>query len=279
VASAAGCFIEPDSELEALADPNEKLRIPIFSGYRAIDHAAHLKGKNPIYDELYVKLSALSIPYEDQCSAQYYFDLVKALHGMNGQYNRVVEVGVFMGGASAIFAGLIGRFDFDLDLVDLSAVYLQFTYSRIRRLYPEAASRVRLFHGNLPSYVKHVLTEESPTGYIVHHDGAHDFTQVTKDLASLSFVREKLVAVIAQDTHLRGTKHMNFVDMALFAVFGTDLKYAPIGACYQVGDGVTHPNKFQGNYFRPGAPEGMVVPLSANRFQYPHPEMDLEQFL
>jgi hypothetical protein len=50
----------------------------------------------------------------------------------------------------------MGRFDFDLDLIDLSAAYLQFTYARIRRLYPEAAARVRLFHGNLPSYVKHV---------------------------------------------------------------------------------------------------------------------------
>jgi hypothetical protein len=72
---------------------------------------------------------------------------------------------------------------------------------------------------------------------------------------------------------------MNFVDMALYAVFGTDLKYAPIGATYEIGDLVTRPNKFQGNYFRAGAPEGMFVPLAANRFQYPHPEMDLDYFL
>jgi len=274
-----GCFIEPDAELAELEDPNEKLQIPISSGYKAIDHSGFLKGRNLIYDRLHDELSKQNIPYEDQCSAQYYFDLVTTLRDLNGEYDRVVEVGVFMGGASSVFSGLISSFDFDLDLVDINLHYLQFSYERIRRIYPEAASRVRLFYGDLPSYVKHVLMQEDPKSCIVHHDGAHDFTQVTKDLGSLSFVQEKLLAVISQDTHLRGTQHMNFVDMALYAVFGVDLSYAPIGASYDEWDGRTHPNEFQGNYFVAGAPEGMVVPMSANSFHYPHLEMELDNFL
>ena len=279
MANAKGCFIEPDAELAELDDPNEKLQIQISSGYKAIEHSGALRGQNMIYDRLFDELSQQSIPYEDQCSAQYYFDLVTTLRDLNGEYDRLIEVGVFMGGASSIFAGLIKRFDFDLDLIDINSHYLQFAYERIRRIYPEAASRVRLFHGDLPSYVKQVLMEENPASCIVHHDGAHDFTQVTKDLGSLSFVQEKLHAVISQDTHLRGTQHMNFVDMALYAVFGVDLSYAPIGASYESWDGRTNPNEYQGNYFVPGAPEGMVVPMSANSFHYPHPDMELDHFL
>lgn len=271
-----GAFIEPDRDLEQLQDPNQKLGIGIYSGHKAASHWEGLRGSNRIFDQLTDRLDALDIPYEDQCSARYYYDLVTVLRDFNGEFNRVVEVGVYMGGSSVMFAGCAGRFDYDLDLVDIDANNLRFAYERIRRTTPEATARVRLFHGDLPSYVRKVLMQEAPR-CVVHHDGAHDFNQVVKDLASLSYVADKLHAVIAQDTHLRGTiEHMNFVDMALYAVFGLDLSYAPIGEVYQEHDSRTTPNPYQGNYFRPGVPEGFVLPMSMNRFHYPHPSMTID---
>jgi len=174
----------------------------------------------------------------------------------------------------------MSRFDFALDLVDINADYLRFTYERIRRLYPEAASRVRLFHGTLPYYVRNVLRQEAAVKCIVHHDASHEFTQVVKDLASLYFVRDKLLALIVQDTNLRGTKHMNFVDMAAYAVFGTGLSYVPMGIVHSSENQImTNPNRFEGNYSLAGVSEGMLLPLSANKFHYPHPDSELELLL
>jgi hypothetical protein len=178
-----------------------------------------------------------------------------------------------MGGSSSISAGCMADFDFELDLVDHNERFLLFTYERIRRLFPDAAKRVRLFHGDLPSYVSQEMMNGGRTGYVVHH-------QVVRDMASLSFVRDKLYAIIAQDTQLRGAvAHVNFVDMALYAVFGLDLKYAPIGCVYDKKDSRTAPNSYRRNYFMSGAPEGIVLPMSANSFRYPHPRLKIEDFL
>jgi hypothetical protein len=121
---------------------------------------------------------------------------------------------------------------------------------------------------------------EEPRSTIVHHDGNHQFPQVVKDLASLYYVRDQLFAVIAQDTHLRApVQYNNFVDMAIYAVFGTDLGFAPIGAVYGEGDPVCQPNNYQGQYFVPGRPEGIVIPMACNSFRYPHPMLKMEDFL
>ncbi len=99
-------------------------------------------------------------------------------------------------------------------------------------------------------------------------------------MASLYYVRENLLAVIAQDMHLRGAaKAMNFVDMALYAVFGTDLKFAPIGAVFGEHDPLTQPDSYFGNYFMPGVAEGVVLPMASNRFVYPHPAQQLDDLL
>ena len=123
------------------------------------------------------------------------------------------------------------------------------------------------------------MMKETTGKCVVHHDGAHDFNQVVIDMASLSFVADRVHAVIAQDTHLRGSlKHMNFVDLALYAVFGQDLSYAPIGAVYEEGDPSTRPNRWQGNYFLPDAPEGFVIPMALNQFKYPHSSVTAEAY-
>ena len=72
---------------------------------------------------------------------------------------------------------------------------------------------------------------------------------------------------------------MNIVDMALYAVFGLNLNYAPIGAVYNEHSKLTDPNRFPGNYFMPNAAEGFVLPMNCNRFRYPHPSLSIDDFL
>ena len=274
-----GAFVSPDKALQNVADPAKFLGLEIFSGYRAMDGADQFRGQNRVFDSIAERSKTIQLNFEDQCSLKYYFDLVRSLRDLRGEYDRVIEVGVFLGGSSSVISGCIEPFDFDLDLIDIHLPYLHFAYERIRRLYPDSIGRVRLFHGDLPSYVRHNLDEDAGK-YIIHHDGDHNFDQVVRDMGSLSFIKERICAIIAQDTHLRGaTKYMNFVDLAMFAVFGLDLKYAPIGTTYGGHDTRTAPNSYQGNYFMPDASEGFVVPMNVNEFKYPHPAMSMEEFL
>lgn len=272
-------FIEPNRDLENMDDPAAKLGIRIYSGYQAMAQAEDFVGQNRIFDRIFRRAKSATLPYEDQCSSRYYFDLVSTLRDFNGQFNRVAELGVFMGGATSVIAGCIAAFDFELDLIDISRPNLEFAYERTRRLYPEAASKIRIFHGDLPLYVRTVMMNDADT-YLVHHDGAHNFEQVVKDLAALYYVREHVFAIIAQDTHLRGRiSELNFVDLAIAAVFGADYKAAPIGTVYAADDPRTKPNEYQGNYFLPDVPEGLVLPMAANEFKYPHPRLSIDDFL
>lgn len=119
----------------------------------------------------------------------------------------------------------------ELDLVDANTAYLQFTHERLRRIFPRAMTRVRMFHGDLPTYVANVLSAEHGTRALVHHDGAHGFDQVVKDLSSLFFVRDRVHGLAIQATHLRGDiRYLNFVDAAVYAMFGVGVKYEPLGA-------------------------------------------------
>lgn len=274
---AFGEFIEP---FTVQADIDQLIQdVQRFTGsrFRAAYSAQSLLGRNRIFDRIVARSQQVDLPCEDQCSPLYYFDLVRALRDFAGQYDQVIEVGTFLGGSTAFLAGCIEPFDFDLDLVDIYPPYLRFAYERVRRLYPEAAKRIRLFHGDLASYVQNVMLPGSSTRSIVHHDAAHEFSRVVKDLASLSFVQEDLVAIIAQDTNLRGApRYMNFVDLALQAVFGSGMSFAPIGPVHPHSSA---PDQYFGNYVTGGLPEGMVLPMEANRFVYPHPTHQIADFM
>ncbi|GAA2615901.1 hypothetical protein SMC26_09730 [Actinomadura fulvescens] len=273
-----GKFLEPDATLADVENPHEVLDIPILSG-----HHADLKffaGRNTIFDRITARIENASPPYEDQCSAHHYFDVFNRVERSHQELSRMVDVGVFMGGSSAVLAGCVEPMGLELDLVDANHAYLQFTYERLRRIFPRAISRVRMFYGDLPTYVKNVLLNEPQTHALVHHDGAHDFGQVVKDLSSVYFAREQVHAIALQDTHLRGDiKYFNFVDAAVYAMFGVDVKYEALGARFLPGDPVTSPDQWGGNYFLPGQPEGMYIRLSDVDWKYPHPTMELESFL
>lgn len=284
-----GRFLAPRS-VSGGDDLHEAMGIPIPSGFRAdltafrdtqrvFDQIRHSGGR--VFDHIAETISGSSIVCEDQCSAKHYFDIFTCLYNSHRAVSRVVDVGVFMGGSASIFAGCVEPLELELDLVDVNTTYLRFTYERLRRLFPAAMPKVRMFYGDLPTYVRNVLlSEDGVTGWI-HHDGSHHFAQVVKDLSALYFARDRVHGVAVQDTHLRGRdlSFLNFVDAAVYAVFGVDLHYTPLGSSFEATSPLVHPNQYEGNYFMPEAPEGMYIPLAKNTFKYPHPTMSIEDII
>jgi hypothetical protein len=273
-----GTFLEPDPAVEGAENLHETLGIPILSGHHA-DLTA-FKGRNTVFDRIASRSKEVDLAYEDQCSAQHYYDVFGCVEREHGALTRLVDVGVFMGGSAAVLAGCVEPMGLELDLVDVNPVFLQFARERVRRMFPRAMTRVRMFHGDLPTYVANVLRAEPGTSALIHHDGAHDFNQVVKDLSSLYFARDRIHGVALQDTHLRGDiSYFNFVDAAVYAMFGVGVKYEALGARYPQDSPVTHPNQWNGNYFLGDTPEGMFVPFDGVEWKYPHPSMELEAFL
>lgn len=273
-----GTFIEPAPDLEDVKDPAERLGIKLHTRHRS--NFEGVRGRNRILDAIADRMREVRLASDDQCSKLHYADVFECVRAHYGRIHRVIEVGVFTGGCSTLLAGSMIPFDFGLDLVDPNRRFLQFTHERIRRTFPEAIGRVRLFLGDLPTYVHRVLMEEPGGASLVHHDGSHDFTQVVKDLSALSFVRNQVLGLMIQDTHLRGRiEHCNFVDAAVYAVFGFNVTCQPMGSSYPEGHPNLEPNPYQGNYFLPNTREGMFIPFEGNTFLYPHPSMPIEAFL
>ncbi|MFB4317449.1 class I SAM-dependent methyltransferase [Actinomadura sp. 21ATH] len=273
-----GTFLDPDPGLAEAENPHEALDIPVYSGHHA--DLETFAGQKTIFDRVAARIRASDVAYEDQCSAYHYFHMFDRIERTHQDLTRLVDVGVFMGGSAAVLAGCVEPMGLELDLVDVNQAYLRFTHERLRRLFPNAMSRVRMFHGDLPTYVGAVLANERQTRAFVHHDAAHDFTQVVKDLSSLYFARDRVHALTIQGTHLRGPiGFTNFVDAAVYAVFGVDVPHEPVGANFPPDAPVTHPNQWDGNYFLAGRPEGMYIPFEGLDWKYPHPSMDLSAFL
>ena len=279
----AAPFIEPDAALQRPADFEGVLRalnLSVISGHRADLGAYH--GKSHAFDKLMEGI-AVRTGYEDQSSAAYYFDIFQRVHLNKHAIGRVVELGVFQGGTTQIFAGIAEHSPkLELHLIDNNARNLRCAHERARRNFPSAAARIRLFNGTLPEYVRDVLlTEHSPASLFVHHDASHDFNQVVRDLASLYFVGERLHSVGVQDTHLRShPRKPNFVDLAVRAVFGADMVAEPIGAAYSKDNALMmNPNQWDGEYFLPGVHEGIFLLMSQNSFAYPHVRHSIDDFV
>lgn len=276
----AHAFVEPDPSLQEIPFPqlHKHLNIPIFSGWRCNFTSVARRDKE--FDATTAKILTINDGYEDQCTDKHYFDLFQAAR--QSKAKRIVDVGVFMGGSSCVLSGAAELANGQVDLVDLNWHYLQFTRERLRRIYPKFASNIRIYHGTFPTYVKNVMMkEQAPT--FIHHDGAHEFYLVVKDLASMFFVRDQINTIVVQDTHLRGPLGKdggNFVDAALVAVFGANALSTPLGAIYTPKD--THlitPNQYQGNYFLAGRPEAIKLDVRRAEFLFPHPSFTIDQFI
>lgn len=275
-----GKFINPDKNLESYQDPKEGSNATIFSGIKA-DLSPWL-GLNPGFDHVANKiLSHIDVvSYEEQCSGKYYYDIFTSIQASLPRVQRIVEVGVYLGGASCFIAGCIENTDTDLHLIDLNKDFLQYSYERIRRLFPKVAKRTKLFYGDLATYVYHVMMQENKM-HIIQHDGSHFFNAVVRDMASLYYVKDKLDTLMIQDTNLR-TGNVNshvFVDIALQAVFGNHFEYAPLGLTHKTTFDPCYKYNPHGTYCIPDIPEGMAIPFPKTQFKYPHPSTKIETFL
>lgn len=273
-----GTFLTPDPGLADVEDLHEALGMRIRGGHRA--DLKLFAGRNAVFDRIIARIESLDLAYEDLCSAHHYFDLFGRVEHCHGQLTRLVDLGVYMGGSSMILAGCVEPMGLELDLVDVNAAYLKFTHERLRRAFPRAMNRVRMFHGDLPTYAARVLDSDPGARTLVHHDGSHTFEQVVRDLSALYFVRDRVHSLAIKATHLRGNiAHLNFVDAAVYAVFGAAVEHTPIGARFPKDAPVTVPNRWDGKYFLAGHPEGMHIPFDAVEWKYPHPTMELDDFL
>jgi hypothetical protein len=233
--------------------------------------------QNRVWNAIAQRINAYPYPVSDQCSEKHYWDVFEFLRGNVGVVDRVAECGTFEGGLSVLLAGCAVAFDFRLDLIEVVPARMAATYHRIRMTFPEALDRVNLFFGEVPNYVKAVRDDPTFRNAVLHHDGSHIFQTVTRDLASLSFVKDRVHAVLIQDTHLRKTDPDQcwFVDAAVTAVFGHDPHYQPLGVTFPE---TTAPDD-NGIYFVGGRPEGMLLPIELNTFLYPHPGQTLDALI
>lgn len=274
-----GTFIEPDHELENYHNPDEKYKLCRGSNYKP-DFSPYIT-QSPAFHALITKIDKMKQAFslEDQCSAKYYFDIYTLTQNLLGKINRIVDVGVFMGGSANILAACIENKNIQLDLVDFGSEYLRITYERIRRSLPEVAKRTRLFLGDLPTYTKNVLLKEESIS-LIHHDASHNFNEVVRDLAALSFVKNKINGLIIQDTHLRGGNIATtfFVDAALYAVFGGNMPFYELGIKLNAPTQPTANTSF-GVYFIDNQPEGMYIPFELVKFRYPHESVPLDSIL
>ncbi len=273
-------FIDPDHALDnrPFSELRGLLGISIYSGHRA--DFPSLTYPDEGFQEILSKIS-INNDYEDQCSAKYYYDMHNIVMNEAEEVGRILEVGVYMGGASVILAGCAEKLGAELVLIDIAASHLQFSYQRLTRCFPSMRERVRLFHGDLPAYVRDVLlAEQSSRRFLVQLDGGHAFSDVIRDLGTLSYVQDRLIGIMAQDTHLRGDPlGMRFIDAAIYGIFGGNMQYMTMGSEYGAWQTeLTNPSKYGGNYFLPDTPEGMYLPMSHNAFRYPHPSIGIDQF-
>lgn len=276
-----GHFIEPDKTLESYTDPNDKYKLARGVSYRP-DYSEFVTQSTNFF-HIIQRIEAIrsNFTFEDQCSAKYYFDIFNLTQSLADKITKVVDVGVFMGGSASILAGCIENKNVQLDLVDFGSEYLRTSYERVRRAFPEVAKRTRLFLGDLPTYINAVLLHEIDTMNLIQHDASHNFNEVVRDLAALSFVKNKVTGLMIQDTHLRGGNVGSgfFVDAALYAVFGGNMPFYELGIKLNAATEPAFQSSAFGTYFIDNQAEGMYIPFHLVNFRYPHSTIKLESLL
>ncbi len=262
------------------ADLNQVLRAPVFGGQHAAVGA--LVGSNAVFDAVVGQIDNFQGTFEDQCQARYYLDMCQIFdQQLDTDADLIVEAGVYLGGASIFLGALAASRGIPLHLIDIDPDFLWFTHERVRRTLGPHAPHIRLWRGDIPSYVQEVLENGPYHRLMMQHDASHDFNIVVRDLASLYYVRDIVQGVCIQDTNLRGKpKYLNYVDFAVRAVFGDHATTQPIGARFNAIDHphAMRPDRWFGNYFLESEPEGLYIPFAQNSFSYPHPDITLEDF-
>lgn len=270
-ASTFGKFITPaDIPCNAASkDPVDKYRIKRRDAPRAHADYSALAGRLTLFDHCVARIRQNDWMYAEQCTPKYYFDLIAYLHKQKGQIERVAEVGVFLGGGSAFLALAAVELGYELHLIDLNPQFLGYTFERVLAIAPEAEGRVKIFHGDFPSYVEkgHLLQKNKAN--FAQFDASHRFPDVVRDMVAVCRGERWIKSFAIQDTHLRShyVEGEVFVDMAVYSVFGLRPKFRPIGSMTS-SRRMDLPNSEWKLFMRPNAPEGMLLELKDNPCVY-----------
>lgn len=234
------------------------------------------KSVEPLFNDIMKKLHSNEIFFRS--STKYYFDCYSVIMEHKGVVNKIVEVGPHFGDLSGLLAGMLEHLEATLDLVDMNPIYLFKTYEQIKKLFPEAASKVKLFFGDLPSYIKNVAGTSTQI-HLIHYQGSYNFNDVVRDIGATYFARQKIVGTIIHNTHLRTTdmNYYAFVDVALYALFGLNVQFLKLGEQEDVKSELYFLSQ-PSIYFAHPSIDGMYLPYAVNHFRYPHPNTQLEDF-
>lgn len=192
---------------------------------------------------------------------------------------RIVEIGPQFGDFSCQIAGLLRNIDATLDLIDIDKDNLTYAYRNIEKVFPEVLPRVKLFYGDLPLYVKNII-EPSSDMNILHYQGSYNFNDVVRDLSSTYFAKEKIAGTFLPNLYLRNTNmnYYSFVDAAIYALFGMNIKYIKLGENATTESGLQS-NDLVTTFLGKNQIEGMYIPYIHNQFRYPHPQSTLDDFI
>ena len=229
----------------------------------------HLVGTVPLFDQAMKAVYAGKQPFEEECSPQYYCDVVNYLLANRSQIDTVMEIGCYQGGFTGILAQVAHELGMAYYVIELDPRYLLFTHERVGLLAPASLQSIRFYRGTLTQFIdEHSELLRNRNAMLVM-DGPHNYEGVLTDLAASHRIRDHIHSIAAHDFHLRSANWRNdvFVDRAIFSVFGFDAPLIGIG--FNTGDWVGDPDADRTEYKlynKPNCPEGVIISLAENSY-------------
>lgn len=267
-----GEFISPNPSYEEKQTKSQKRIKPDLTT---------LTGINPILDNILSLITAkgkVGLEEESYISGKCLLDCFNTVSLYANNLQIIIGVELDASYLACVYAGLLNPLNIKLDLVDSDKNRLYKVYATILHYFPEATNKIRLFFGDLPTYTKKVMTA-SMDKCLIHYNGCYGFNDVIRNLGSLYYVKEKVHAIMAQNTHLRSMNLQDFafVDIALYALFGHQLQFSILGNILQEDESPElHGMK---TFCLKQHAEGLHVPFAHNNFRYPHPVESQDNFL
>ncbi len=267
-----GEFISPNSSYEERQTKNQTRIKPDLS---------KLATMHPVLDNVISVIRTKGergLEKESYISEKFLLDCFNTVSQYANNLQTLIGVELDASYLACIYAGLLNPLNVKLDLVDSDKNRLLNVYATILQYFPEATNKIRLFFGDLPTYAKKLMTT-SMDKCLVHYNGCYGFNDVIRNLGSLYYVKEKVHAIMAQNTHLRSMNLQDFafVDIALYALFGHQLQFSILGNILQEDE---NPESHGMETFcLKQHAEGLHVPFAHNQFRYPHPIESQDNFL
>lgn len=229
----------------------------------------HLVGKVPLFDQAMKAVYTAGQPFEEECSPQYYCDVMNYLLANRGQIDTVMEIGCYQGGFTGILAQVTHELGMAYYVIELDPRYLLFTHERVGLLTPASLQSMRFYRGTLTEFIdEHADLLRNRSAMLVM-DGPHNYEGVLTDLVASHRIRTNVHSIAAHDFHLRSANWRNdvFVDRAIFSVFGFDAPLIGIG--FNTGDWIGDPDADRTEYKlynKPNCHEGVIISLAENSY-------------